>query len=121
MLLMDGEKKRKRTDKGDVNGGGDRSKHEVETTLKAEEEAVVLPPPSEEEVDEFFAILRRMHVAVKYLQRNAQIRPENVNAPGNKLDIPPAGVNGVAAGQKKAQGIVRKVGLDLNTLPDGGD
>ncbi|MCD7451803.1 hypothetical protein HAX54_013452 [Datura stramonium] len=117
MLLMDGEKKRKRTD------NGDRSKHEAETAVKEEEEeeTVVLPPPSEAEVDEFFAILRRMHVAVKYLQRSAQILPANVNVHGSKLTASPAGANGVAAGQKKAQRIVRKVGLDLNTLPDGGD
>lgn len=112
----------KRTDNGDVNcGGGDRSKHdEVETTVK-EEETVVLPPPSEAEVNEFFAILRRMHMAVKYLQRNAQIQPENVYAHGRKLTASPAGANGVVHGQKREQGIVRKGGLDLNTLPDGGD
>ncbi|WMV22200.1 hypothetical protein MTR67_015585 [Solanum verrucosum] len=104
MLLMDGEKKRKRT----AIGAGDRSKDEVEATVKEEES------PSEAEVDEFFAILRRMHVAVKYLQRNAQIRPENVNAS-------PDGANGVAVGQKRERGIVRKGDLDLNTLPDGGD
>ncbi|KAK6795779.1 hypothetical protein RDI58_009234 [Solanum bulbocastanum] len=112
MLLMDGEKKRKRT----AIGAGDRRKDEVEATVKEEEET-----PSEAEVDEFLAILRRMHVAVKYLQRNAQIQLENVNAHGSKLTASPAGANGVAAEQKRERGIVRKGDLDLNTLPDGGD
>nr|XP_016457270.1 PREDICTED: uncharacterized protein LOC107781135 isoform X2 [Nicotiana tabacum] len=74
LLTMDGEKKRKRTENDEVNGG-DRSKHEIENAVKEKEETVVLPPPSEAEVDEFFAILRRMHVAVKYLQKNSQILP----------------------------------------------
>ncbi|XP_059306648.1 uncharacterized protein LOC132058101 [Lycium ferocissimum] len=106
MLHMEGEKKRKRTEKDDV------TKHEVDIAVKEEEEeTVVLPSPSEAEVDEFFAILRRMHVAVKYLQRSAQILPANVNAHGSTLTASPAGVAAV----------VRKRGLDLNTLPDGGD
>ncbi|XP_004235831.1 uncharacterized protein [Solanum lycopersicum] len=111
MLLMDGEKKRKRTS----IVAGDRSNDDVKPTVKEEE------PPSEAEVNEFFAILRRMHMAVKYLQRNAQIQPENVNAHGSKLTASPAGVNGDATGQKRERGIVRKGDLDLNTLPDCGD
>nr|XP_016484206.1 PREDICTED: uncharacterized protein LOC107804786 [Nicotiana tabacum] len=118
LLTMDGEKKRKRTENNDVNGG-DRSKHEIENVVK-EEETVVLPPPSEAEVDEFFAILRRMHVAVKYLQKNSQIVP-NVNDHGSKLTASPAGANSVLAGQRRTLGIVRNGGLDLNALPEGGD
>ncbi|KAF3645135.1 putative protein CASP-like [Capsicum annuum] len=114
MLLMDGEKKRKRTEK------------EVESAAKAveeiKEETIVLPSPSEAEVNEFFAILRRMHVAVKYLQRNAQVLPENVNVHSSQLTAPTAGANGVVDGQKRAHGIVRKgVLLDLNSMPDGGE
>nr|XP_009588175.1 uncharacterized protein LOC104085759 [Nicotiana tomentosiformis]XP_016457269.1 PREDICTED: uncharacterized protein LOC107781135 isoform X1 [Nicotiana tabacum]ABJ98930.1 NIMIN2c protein [Nicotiana tabacum] len=120
LLTMDGEKKRKRTENDEVNGG-DRSKHEIENAVKEKEETVVLPPPSEAEVDEFFAILRRMHVAVKYLQKNSQILPI-VNDHGSKLTASPAGVNSiVVAGQRRTQGIVRKGGLDLNALPEGGD
>ncbi|CAN4088855.1 unnamed protein product [Withania somnifera] len=94
---MDRQKKRKRT----LNGG-DRSKHETETSEK-ENIAISppLPPPSEAEVDEFFAILRRMNVAVKYLQKSSQID-----------DVAAAG------GEKR---VVPRVDLDLNTLPDNGD
>nr|XP_009611092.1 uncharacterized protein LOC104104659 [Nicotiana tomentosiformis] len=85
---MDGKKKRKRTDNGEANGG-DRNRHERESA--ANEDIAVAPPPSEAEVNEFFAILRRMHVAVKYLQKSGQKR------------------------------VVPKGDLDLNTLPENGD
>ncbi|XP_055826973.1 uncharacterized protein LOC129895302 [Solanum dulcamara] len=95
--LMDRQKKRKRTENGGANGV-DRSRHERESAVK-ENSAVSTPPPSEAEVDEFFAILRRMNVAVKYLQKNAQI-------------------NNTACSHKR---VVPRVDLDLNTLPESGD
>lgn len=85
---MDDQKKRKRTE-----SGGDRRRHGREGALK--ENNAVSPPPSEAEVDEFFAILRRMNVAVKYLQKNTRID-----------DLP---------------GCRKRVSLDLNTLPENGD
>uniref|UniRef100_A0A3Q7FV26 NIMIN2c protein n=1 Tax=Solanum lycopersicum TaxID=4081 RepID=A0A3Q7FV26_SOLLC len=87
---MDRHKKRKRTD-----NGGDRSRHERESSVKANTVVSKPPPPSEAEVNEFFAILRRMNVAVKYLQKNAQIG--------------------------EVEDSHKRVDLDLNTLPEGGD
>ncbi|XP_059306647.1 protein NIM1-INTERACTING 2 [Lycium ferocissimum] len=84
---MDRQKKRKRTDNGNTNGGNRR-----ETAVSPS------PSPSEEEVDQFFAILRRMHVAIKYLQENT--------------------VDDVAGGQKRG---VQRCDLDLNALPENGD
>ncbi|PHU24329.1 hypothetical protein BC332_09436 [Capsicum chinense] len=85
---MDRQKKRKRTVNTDANSGDHSGGAAVSPPL---------PAPSEAEVDEFFAILRRMNVAVKYLQKNAQID-----------DVAEAG------GQKR-------VDLDLNTLPESED
>ncbi|KAK4361981.1 hypothetical protein RND71_017222 [Anisodus tanguticus] len=88
---MDRQKKRKRTDNGDSNGRDQR-----ETAVK-EDTAV-----SEAEVDEFFSILRRMNMAMKYLQKNAQILPD---------------IDDVASGQKR---VVPRGDLDLNSLPESG-
>ncbi|XP_060172663.1 uncharacterized protein LOC132603550 [Lycium barbarum] len=87
---MEGEKKRKRT----VNGADRRRE---------------VAAPSEAEVEEFYAILRRMHVAVKYLQKSAP----HVNVP-NRLTAMETDPNGVG------RNIVRNGGLelDLNTVPE---
>ncbi|KAK4350009.1 hypothetical protein RND71_029322 [Anisodus tanguticus] len=98
---MDRQKKRKRTENGDANGG-DRSRHTRERAVK-ENAALSPPPPSEAEVDEFFAILRQMNVAVKYLQKNTPIHPE---------------IDEVAVGHKR---VVPRGNLDLNALPENGD
>jgi len=87
---MDRHKKRKRTE-----NGVDRSRHERESSMKENTAVSKPPPPSEAEVNEFFAILRRMNVAVKYLQKNAQI--------------------------DEVEGSHKRVDLDLNTLPENGD
>ncbi|KAK4735940.1 hypothetical protein R3W88_010201 [Solanum pinnatisectum] len=95
---MDRHKKRKRTENGGANGV-DRSRHERESSVKENTAVSKPPPPSEAEVNEFFAILRRMNVAMKYLQKNAQI-------------------DEVEGSHKR---VVPRVDLDLNTLPESGD
>ncbi|PSR96555.1 Protein NIM1-INTERACTING 2 like [Actinidia chinensis var. chinensis] len=110
---MEGEKKRKRAADGGVR------RREKETEKKAEAEG-----PSEEEVEEFFAILRRMHVAVKYFEKS------NGNGDRSKLTgkwcrarteleaEALVGVNGAKAEEESLSG-VRKIGvLDLNAVPD---
>ncbi|KAH7857242.1 hypothetical protein Vadar_010473 [Vaccinium darrowii] len=104
---MEGEKKRKR-----VEDGGGRRRKEREAKPEAEAKAAAATP-TDEEVDEFFAILRRMHVAVKYFEKS--------NAAGRKLTGRWATSleAEVLAGVKVAEDGERKKGaLDLNALPE---
>ncbi|KAH7857753.1 hypothetical protein Vadar_016146 [Vaccinium darrowii] len=110
---MEGEKKRKRAENGEVGGGGRRRTKEIEA------EAV---PPTDEEVDEFFAILRRMYVAIKYFEKG-----RSSNAAGRKLTgrwataleaEVLAGVNGVKAAEESVCGVRKNGALDLNAVPE---
>ncbi|PSR95718.1 Hsp70 nucleotide exchange factor like [Actinidia chinensis var. chinensis] len=100
---MEGEKKRKRA----VDGGGRRNKAEA--------------APSEEEIEEFFAILRRMHVAVQCFEKGNG----NSNVDGRKLTGRTAietealaGTDVVKAGEESVIG-ARKNGVwDLNAVPE---
>ncbi|KAJ8550896.1 hypothetical protein K7X08_000266 [Anisodus acutangulus] len=100
---MEGEKKRKSTVNRKVNGG-DRRRAVVADGSNAVFTPLPPPQPSEAEVEEFFAILRRMHVAVKYLEKSAD---------ASRLTETETDADGVGR-------IVRNGGLelDLNTVPE---
>lgn len=113
---MEGEKKRKKAADGEAGGGGSRRRKEREA--KAAE-----PMPTDEEVDEFFAILRRMHVAVKYFEKGRG------NAAGRELTgrwataleaEVLAGVNGTVKAAEESVCGARKnrAALDLNAVPE---
>ncbi|XP_059659179.1 protein NIM1-INTERACTING 2-like [Cornus florida] len=57
--------KRKRTDDGELNGKR-RKAHEDENGVNR---VIKMATTEDDEVDEFFAILRRIHVAVKYFEK----------------------------------------------------
>lgn len=63
---MEAEKQKTRRERG----GGDGPKRKVRV-VEARDSAEVEAPPSEAEVEEFFAIVRRMHAAVKYFCQKA--------------------------------------------------
>ncbi|KAG5522605.1 hypothetical protein RHGRI_034681 [Rhododendron griersonianum] len=118
---MEGEKKRKRAADGEAGGGGG-SRRRKEREAKAEA-AAAEPMPTDEEVDEFFAILRRMHAAAKYFEKGRG------NAAGRKLTgrwataleaEVLAGVNGaVKAAEESAFGARKnRAALDLNSVPE---
>ncbi|KAI8528692.1 hypothetical protein RHMOL_Rhmol12G0167500 [Rhododendron molle] len=120
---MEGEKKRKRAAEGEAGGGGG-SRRRKEREAKAEAAAAAAEPmPTDEEVDEFFAILRRMHVAAKYFEKGRG------NSAGRKLTgrwataleaEVLAGVNGaVKAAEESACGARKnRAALDLNAVPE---
>ncbi|XAR63902.1 hypothetical protein NMG60_11024047 [Bertholletia excelsa] len=118
---MEGEKKRKRAEEIDVECDSRGRKEEDE--LKTEDLSVATP--TEEEVDEFFAILRRMHVAVKYFDKNKS----DGNRDGRKLTgrwstasgleaQSKAGVDGVKAEEDGVNRVHKNVALDLNAVPE---
>lgn len=113
---MEGERKRKRAAEKSQAGIGDRRTQEKEITATETEEDVAgpLPPPSEAEVEEFFAILRRMHVAVKYFGKSAR-SPPYATSDRCQLATPEIGV-------KPGENLVRNGGLelDLNSVPEMG-
>ncbi|CAA0818603.1 Protein NIM1-INTERACTING 2 [Striga hermonthica] len=67
--------------------------------------------PEDEEVEEFFAILRRIHVAVKYFEGRNGGRRELTARP--RL----VGFDGVVK-SPDGSGAKRKPGLDLNSEPE---
>ncbi|KAG8379363.1 hypothetical protein BUALT_Bualt07G0080800 [Buddleja alternifolia] len=98
---MTGESKRKRVvEKEGCIKGEDQMKRKARTAVVDHE--VVAPPPTEEEVEEFFAILRRMRVAVKYFEDGASSKIKTGGAPA------------AAVGGKR----VENGGLDLNAVPE---
>ncbi|CAK9147731.1 unnamed protein product [Ilex paraguariensis] len=115
---MEKEKKRKRvTEVGEVDGGSGRMKKEKVEREKAK------AAPSEEEVDEFFEILRRMQVAVKYFEKssdgdgNANAN-DKANGDGRRLtDLLGTEVDDVTANEKGLNQRLVKGVLDLNAVP----
>lgn len=114
---MEREKKRKRADHHhhvQVNGGERRRKEESEA---AAEEETAQAQPTEEEVEEFFSILRRMNVAVRYFEKSGG-SVGNVNGDGRKMTA----LEGTIADGVKIEGArkagVGRTGLDLNEVPE---
>ncbi|KAL3512258.1 hypothetical protein ACH5RR_024975 [Cinchona calisaya] len=102
---MDAEKKRKR---GDHGGDGERRRKRNEVAQ-----------PSEEEVEEFFTILRRMQVAVKYFEKTGSNINELNGDVGRETTqfAEDGGVDGVKIGGKRDV-VVENGGLDLNVVPE---
>ncbi|GKC59966.1 protein NIM1-interacting 2 [Tanacetum coccineum] len=104
-MEKDQRKRSRALDGGDGSGGGgDRKKGKDVVS----EPVVTVAPPIEDEVEEFFAILRRMRDAVKYLEKG-----------GGGVKLPEAardGVEGEVCVKKRTDVVL----LDLNTVPDEG-
>ncbi|KAK4426894.1 hypothetical protein Salat_1458200 [Sesamum alatum] len=98
-MEMEKDRKRKRVEKGEAARAGGQ----MSSKGQAAEDAA---PPTEEEVEEFFAILRRMHVAVKYFQKGAS------NGEGGSGGLP------AAAGYRRPSKRAENGGLDLNAVPE---
>ncbi|CAA3012988.1 Hypothetical predicted protein [Olea europaea subsp. europaea] len=80
-----------------------------------EKEDAVAQSPTEAEVDEFFAILKRIQVAIRYFEKtSAQNNSSHSSGHAQKLTASEEEVNGVKVGEKK----VENSGLDLNTIPE---
>ncbi|KAL7223253.1 hypothetical protein ACSBR1_024835 [Camellia fascicularis] len=114
------KKKRKRSAEDDevVGGGGGRRRKEREEAVKA---VAVEAAPMEEEVEEFFAILRRMHVAVKYFENVGGDGVRKVKGRwGAALETEvKAAADGVKAAEESVVNGVRENGvLDLNAVPE---
>ncbi|XP_059661644.1 uncharacterized protein LOC132307797 [Cornus florida] len=110
---MDGERKRKMGENEEVDGGGGRRKKEREAVAAA-------PPPTEEEVEEFFAILRRMRVAVNYFQSNGDGRKltEGWGTAVETTEVLQV-VDDVKAEEKTVDGVeAENVVFDLNAVPE---
>ncbi|CAK9186617.1 unnamed protein product [Ilex paraguariensis] len=109
---MEGENKRKRTaENGQVNCISEGEKEERELEGEKPEAA-----PTEEEVDEFFAILRRMHVAVKYFEKG---NTGNGNGDGRKLtEMLATEIDDVQMNDKNVDGGSVNGLLDLNAVPE---
>ncbi|KAL8509921.1 hypothetical protein ACS0TY_016949 [Phlomoides rotata] len=99
-----GKGKRKRAEKVETSRTGDQMKGKEEEVV-----AEAAPPPTEEEVDEFFAILRRMRVAVKYFEK------EGINSKVAGGETLPTVEVAADAGGKT---VVMNGGLDLNAVPE---
>ncbi|XP_057472482.1 protein NIM1-INTERACTING 2-like [Actinidia eriantha] len=100
---MVGEKKRKRTEDG--NG-----------RMKKAEAA-----PPDEEVEEFFAILRRMHVAIQYFEKvngNGKVDGRKLTGRTAIEAEALAMTDGVKAGEESISGARKNGVLDLNAVPE---
>ncbi|CAI9113585.1 OLC1v1014214C1 [Oldenlandia corymbosa var. corymbosa] len=121
---MEREKKRKRADHNhqrQVNGVGELRRKEKDE-VPAPAPATMPVQPSEEEVEEFFTILRRMNVAIKYFDKGGTGRGGvNANGDGGKRMGPEISqVEGLKIGRERkiAENGGPKIGLDLNLMPE---
>lgn len=116
---MEDEKKRKRAADDGCGGEGGRRRRRKDGDDEVAEVETAAAQPSEEEVEEFFTILRRMRVAVKYFEKSGSkiTDIDEVNGDGGKMTELRAeeGVHGVKVGGKRD---VNGVGLDLNAVPE---
>lgn len=101
--------KRKRKDDGETNGKPREDNGAVKRAA----------PPPDEEVEEFFAIVKRIRVAVKYFQRRDGVRSVG-GEPAAKPTWSPSfereDFDGVKTGPEGSRGH-EKTGLDLNSDP----
>ncbi|XP_061344997.1 uncharacterized protein LOC133290870 [Gastrolobium bilobum] len=139
---MEVDKRKKRVTRGDVKANeGERDRLKK---LRVEDGGASgcgggasgdpVAVPTEEEVEEFFAILRRMKVAVKYFDdkgrggkewrevlEQADVRVED----GENVDDHHRETGGAAVNKNKGEEVIINEGFDLNTVApeaaDGGD
>lgn len=113
---MDGsERKRKKSRSGNLDGGGRRHKKEDATVTTTTTTTTTTPQPTEEEVDEFFTILNRMRVTVKYFMNN---RSSNINNEGD-INIPTVELPDLHEAKVDVKVNKDNFVLDLNSIPDG--
>ncbi|KAI3454903.1 hypothetical protein Pfo_011566 [Paulownia fortunei] len=111
---MDGERKRKRAEKAEASRADDQMKRKGREAVMETVAADAAPSPTEEEVEEFFAILRRMRVAVKYFEKSAFNSKGVGDGPQDPTAVA-AAADGVKVGGKR---VVENSGLDLNAVPE---
>ncbi|KAI7979120.1 hypothetical protein ACSBR2_006164 [Camellia fascicularis] len=105
--------KRKRTDDGELDG---------KKTRVREDNGWLTVTEDDDDVEEFYAILQRIQVAVKYFQKgNGEYGRRELTANGSKSWSPsfePADFKKVD-GVKGPNGVEEDTGLDLNADPEG--
>lgn len=104
---MEGGEKRKRREK--EKNEEKKKKSKVVTEKKEEEEAA-----TEEEVEEFFAILKRMQVSVKYFGEGWREAAETAVAAVEKANEDEDNKEEISKGKEESSGF-----LDLNAEPKG--
>ncbi|KAL3501705.1 hypothetical protein ACH5RR_036154 [Cinchona calisaya] len=119
--------KRKRFDEGEVDGKKIKgSRQEAENVEKAAAAAKKEVDDGDgdgdgdgdREVEEFYAILRRIHVAVKYFEKGNGGKKTNVVAAKPWSPYFEREDFEVVNGDKNQETVVGNVGLDLNADPD---
>ncbi|RDX91016.1 hypothetical protein CR513_27064, partial [Mucuna pruriens] len=101
----------------------EEERERVKNKFKGEEDGGDGGVPTEEEVEEFFAILRRMRVAVKYFDDKGRggrewrevLETADVAVDHARDDVAAAGVDDVKA-KKKAGEVMINEGFDLNAV-----
>ena len=108
---MEGEKRKSEVNDAVLGGSQKRARED-----DSGEETTV----TEEEVEEFYAILRRIHVAVNYFKTgNGDMR--NLTALGKAESLNMGSDVELNCGKKKeAENVEQNVGLDLNADPGTG-
>ncbi|KAL8463219.1 hypothetical protein ACS0TY_033253 [Phlomoides rotata] len=99
--------KRKRENEGEANG------------VRNEDcrKRVAPPPPADEEVEEFFAILKRVQVAIKYFQRRDNVGGESTAKSPWNPSFQREDFDGVKTEPECSPEYERKAGFDLNLDP----
>ncbi|XVF86010.1 hypothetical protein PTKIN_Ptkin17bG0166500 [Pterospermum kingtungense] len=112
---MEGEKRKSEVNDDAVLGGSQKKAREDDGMQE-------ITTVTEEEVEEFYAILRRMHVAMNYFQKgNGDVRSliemekaESLNL-GSNVEV-----NGGEEKKKEEENVEENVGFDLNAEPGTG-
>ncbi|XP_057962153.1 protein NIM1-INTERACTING 2 [Malania oleifera] len=110
-----GREKRRQEENDDVSDGQKKAREDRNGRERTGE--------PEEDVEEFFAILRRIHVAVGYFKNGdgRKLTPEKSNwrawLESSECGVESSGVRVRGEAKGKKEGVEENGGLDLNALP----
>ncbi|KAA8529176.1 hypothetical protein F0562_034025 [Nyssa sinensis] len=97
--------KRKRIDNGEINGKKKKARDDI-----GGKKATTTTTEDDEEVEEFFAILRRIHVAVKYFEKSDKNAGRNLTAWNPSFEWEDFE-------EARPKSVGERTGLDLNADP----